>query len=103
MQSGGLGEPGEFRERAFLEAPAGLGSVAVLCLTEWLHLQGPETPEGDTVTLASDGTVDIYSETAEIWVDLPLPVIYDIIAEGRPISKTKSWVVTRLVKKAQLV
>ncbi|MBL8318145.1 MAG: 30S ribosomal protein S17 [Burkholderiaceae bacterium] len=25
------------------------------------------------------------------------------IAEGRPISKTKSWVVTRLVKKAQLV
>jgi small subunit ribosomal protein S17 len=25
------------------------------------------------------------------------------IAEGRPISKTKSWVVTRLVKRAQLV
>ena len=25
------------------------------------------------------------------------------IAEGRPISKTKSWVVTRLVKKAGLV
>jgi small subunit ribosomal protein S17 len=25
------------------------------------------------------------------------------IAEGRPISKTKSWVVTRLVQKAQLV
>lgn len=25
------------------------------------------------------------------------------IAEGRPISKTKSWFVTRLVKKAQLV
>lgn len=25
------------------------------------------------------------------------------IAEGRPISKTKSWVVTRLVEKAQLV
>ena len=25
------------------------------------------------------------------------------IAEGRPLSKTKSWVVTRLVEKAQLV
>jgi small subunit ribosomal protein S17 len=25
------------------------------------------------------------------------------IAEGRPISKTKSWVVTRLVKRAELV
>jgi small subunit ribosomal protein S17 len=25
------------------------------------------------------------------------------IAEGRPISKTKSWVVTRLVEKAKLV
>jgi small subunit ribosomal protein S17 len=25
------------------------------------------------------------------------------IAEGRPISKTKSWVVTRLVQKAQAV
>lgn len=25
------------------------------------------------------------------------------IAEGRPISKTKSWIVTRLVEKAQLV
>jgi small subunit ribosomal protein S17 len=25
------------------------------------------------------------------------------IAEGRPISKTKSWVVTRLVQKAQIV
>ena len=25
------------------------------------------------------------------------------IAEGRPISKTKSWIVTRLVQKAQLV
>ncbi|MBV8125636.1 MAG: 30S ribosomal protein S17 [Paucibacter sp.] len=25
------------------------------------------------------------------------------IAEGRPISKTKSWVVTRLIEKAQLV
>ena len=25
------------------------------------------------------------------------------IAEGRPISKTKSWVVTRLVEKAQIV
>jgi len=25
------------------------------------------------------------------------------IAEGRPISKTKSWVVTRLVQKAELV
>jgi small subunit ribosomal protein S17 len=25
------------------------------------------------------------------------------IAEGRPISKTKSWVVTRLLKRAQLV
>ena len=25
------------------------------------------------------------------------------IAEGRPLSKTKSWVVTRLVQKAQLV
>jgi small subunit ribosomal protein S17 len=25
------------------------------------------------------------------------------IAEGRPISKTKSWVVTRLVEKAQVV
>jgi small subunit ribosomal protein S17 len=25
------------------------------------------------------------------------------IAEGRPISKTKSWVVTRLVQKAQVV
>ena len=25
------------------------------------------------------------------------------IAEGRPISKTKSWVVTRLVEKARLV
>lgn len=25
------------------------------------------------------------------------------IAEGRPISKTKAWVVTRLVKKAQIV
>ncbi len=25
------------------------------------------------------------------------------ISEGRPISKTKSWVVTRLVEKAQLV
>ena len=66
------------RVRVTLRGPA----LAVLCLTEWLHLQGPETPEGDAVTLASDGTVDIYSETAEIWVDLPLPVIYDIIAEG---------------------
>jgi small subunit ribosomal protein S17 len=25
------------------------------------------------------------------------------ISEGRPISKTKSWVVTRLVEKAKLV
>jgi small subunit ribosomal protein S17 len=25
------------------------------------------------------------------------------IAEGRPISKTKSWVVTRLIEKAKLV
>jgi small subunit ribosomal protein S17 len=25
------------------------------------------------------------------------------IAEGRPISKTKSWVVTRLIEKAKLI
>ena len=54
--------------------------LATLILANWFELQGAPraqaTEEHEVV-----GTVDLFTETTECWLDLPRELVYDIAAE----------------------
>ncbi len=43
----------------------------VLLFAEWLQCQGIAVPEGEPREVQSGGTVEMLSQTAELWVELP--------------------------------
>ena len=54
--------------------------LATLILANWFELQGAPraqaTEDHETV-----GTMDLFTETIECWLDLPRELVYDIAAE----------------------
>ena len=53
--------------------------LAALILTGWLELQGaPQAQAADKAEVG--GTIELLSETAEYWLDLPCSLVYDIAA-----------------------
>ena len=53
--------------------------LASLILTGWLELQGaPEAQAADKVE--AGGTIELFSETAEYWLELRCSLVYDITA-----------------------
>ena len=53
--------------------------LATLILTGWLELQGaPRAQAAEEQEVV--GTVDVRSEKAEYWLDLPCDLVYDIAA-----------------------
>ena len=54
--------------------------LATLILTGWLELQGaPRAQAAEDHEVV--GTMDVFTETAEYWLDLPCALVYDIAAE----------------------
>ena len=54
--------------------------LASLILASWLELQG--TPKAQAAEESeAGGTIEVSSETAEYWFDLPCSLVYDIAAE----------------------
>ena len=53
--------------------------LATLILAGWLELQGAPEAQAAEENGAS-GTIELFSETAEYWLDLPCTLVYDIAA-----------------------
>jgi hypothetical protein len=58
-------------------------ALAALCLFEWLQLQAPEPSEdADSSDVVQGGSLELLTEMAELWVELPLPLLYQLIADS---------------------
>jgi hypothetical protein len=74
----------EQRVRVTLHGPA----LAVLCLAEWMHQHEPEPIDGMPITVRSGGSVEVITETAELWFEFPSCVVYGMIADPPPETAT---------------
>lgn len=65
--------------RVTIRGPA----LAALCLFEWLQLQAPEPSEdAHSSDVVHGGSLELLTETAELWVELPIPLVYHLIADA---------------------
>ena len=55
--------------------------LATLILAGWLELQGASPWREATDPLESGGTMELRTETAEYWVELPCELVYDLTSD----------------------
>lgn len=57
--------------------------LATLILAGWLELQGSPPWEEATDPMESGGLMDLRTEQAEYWVELPCDLVYDLTSDVR--------------------